>query len=117
MTANEIKKALEICVKATNYDDCKKLQCPLYRECKIEHKSMEDTIISYALDLINQYEAEMQHYKEKLHNRKSEVNRLNSKVKSLKYNLKTAKAEAIKEFAESMHEQIDNLLKEMGVDL
>ena len=122
MNANEIKKALKGSILNAKSVNSKVWSIEI---CKLEQ----------ALDLINQYEAEMQHYKEKLHNRKSEVNRLNSKVKSLKYNLKTAKAEAIKEFAERLKEDvcvliqdhkeifagvsiddIDARLKEMGVE-
>ena len=60
LTDNEIIKALECCSKAANFNDCEKLQCPLYRECKIGHKSMEETIIPYALDLINRQKAEIE---------------------------------------------------------
>ena len=143
MTDNEIKKALECCIKSSYLFDCKWLA-------------------KNALDYINRLEAEKQELKEKLHNRKAEVNRLNSKIRSLKANYEElayklecllctatggklskhtyplevmesyvndtiqdyceeAEAEAYKEFAERLKELlgvkkfglIDNLLKEM----
>ena len=97
MEDREIIKALECCPKANNYDDCKKLQCPLYRECKIQHKSVEEVVAPYALDLINRLQAENERLNKEV-DRLSQVVLYNDSVTEMK--VEEAKAEAYKEFAE-----------------
>lgn len=111
LSDSEIKKALECCIK----DDCK--NCPL--------GEIEDCVtMTDALDLINRLQAENERLKEEVDLLHSDYTYKLVKVK--------AKAEAVKEFAERLkekvsvdekdglhwfyHKQIDNLLKEMGVD-
>ena len=113
MEPEEIKKALEICSKGIMFSkhDCKK--CPYYAELCCERKLKENT-----LDLINQYEAE--------------IKRLEDAKNAYKDIVDTCEIGAIKEFAERLKERywqedgcwlnidicedIDNLLKEMGVE-
>ncbi len=98
MQDNDIKKALECCRKANNFDDCKKLQCPLYRECKEEHKPMEETVIPYALDLINRLETEKEDYKALYEGLKAEH------IETIKA-IKHYKADAYKEVFEKISDK------------
>lgn len=120
---NDIKKALEICAKAKNYSMCEEMRCPLYRECKIEYKSMEETIIPYSLAYINRLEAEIERLEKEVIEQKLKNNMLPETAKEIETN-------AYKEFAERLKEKskfnmgliygkvvyfedIDNCLKEM----
>lgn len=111
LTDNEIKKALECCVKSLSSDSCN--ECPLNttKECDKDLLAIE----KYALDLINRLQAENE--------RLSKITRpLIAEIKS----------EAVKEFAERLKEKsfqsfgnygitrdvvevcdIDNLVKEI----
>ena len=119
MTDNEIIKALECCSKAVGCNDCKKIQCSLYRACWKDYRIMGHPIIHYALDLINR--------------QKAEIERLKKGWKADVIETSNIKTEAIKEFAERLKESkyqssdwshgehpfvvevddIDNLVKEM----
>ena len=111
MTDNEIKKALECCVKSLSSDSCN--ECPLNttKECDKDLLAIE----KYALDLINRLQAENK--------------RLSKIARPL---IAEIKAEAYTEFAELLKEKsfqsfgnygitrdvvevcdIDNIVKEM----
>lgn len=123
MKPEEIKKALECCAKAKTNEDCQKLKCPFFdnaiQMCGVVNS--EQVLLANTLDLINQYEAEIEKLEKETKNF-GLIGKLYSEIK----------AEAIKEFAERLKERywqedgcwlnyeicddIDNLLKEMGVE-
>ena len=89
LTDNEIKKALECCVKETH--TC--LECPYTEFGQCEFLVMKD-----ALDLINRLEAENERLTKC---RKEEVEKLMSAIDKV---ITEAKSEARKEFAERLCE-------------
>ena len=128
MTDNEIKKALECCIKSISNRNCG--DCPLLNQECIRG------LPKYALDLINRQQAEIERlqteldlakafYKEK----EAEFSLLNYKYNKTLNQLNDyqsiARTEAIKSFAEELKEdlksndyivsfeRIDNLVKEM----
>ena len=133
LTDNEIKKALECCVKNKGCDDC-----PLYAKEScfvVEGKAI--------LDLLNRQKAEIERLNGECANcpmleaKRKKESCLIEQIKDwqkgyceLKQKLKTTKSEAIKEFAERLKEKadkyglkywatiedIDNLVKEMTND-
>lgn len=112
MIDNEIKKALECCMKTEFISDCAKCEMLAF-DCK-------DTLIENALNLINRQKAEI----ESLKHRKTELQIRNQE-------LQHEKSEAIKEFADRLKtetflakavesvehviwmNEIDNIVKEM----
>ena len=61
LTDNEIKKALECCIKSIHFGECFENQCPLVSEegCKVG----EETLYPYLLDLINRLQEENERLK------------------------------------------------------
>lgn len=57
MTGNEIKKALECCIKSSHFGECFENECPMVSEkgCAVG----KETLYPYALDLINRLQAEI----------------------------------------------------------
>ena len=130
MKPEEIKMALECCT--TKGASCK--DCPAY--VKVDGSNCKK-YFREALNLLNQYEAEQKELKYKVKKWKENyessqvvVGDFREIINKQAEELKTAKAKAIKEFAERLKEishpyadtqmvfevQIDNLLKEMGVE-
>ena len=130
MTDNEIIEALECCVKHNG--NCE--PCEIWEFCR-EHS---DQMPIETLDLINRQKAEIERLNKELVENKADnryIQRLEALFKCASMELKTAKAEAIKEFAERLKEneqevcsghgihervvsvwRIDNLVKEMVGD-
>ena len=131
MTDNEIKKALECCVKAPFCSD--KTDCP--------YKGVEDCVKRHtldALDLINRLQTENERlknaYKQVAWERDIFAEDMKEEIKKdcsyLMLDIKTIKAEAYKEFAERLKQVfwskaecdflirgiVDNLLKELVGD-
>ena len=121
MTDNEIIKALECCA---SIDNTACVDCPTHKEdymCAV-------TVKRRAISLINRQKAEIERLEELLEGWKTEAYKVADEKDELYCNaverVKAAKAEAIKEFAERLKEemsfgryiqpdQIDNLVKEM----
>lgn len=108
LTDNEIVKALEICSKYTSASDCKK--CPLKPNCDV------NVLETLSLDLFNRLQAENERLKEKIciqhkiiDERGAEVLRHDRCIRTLHEKLETAKAEAYKEFADKVKQEIDNI--------
>lgn len=61
LTDEEIKKALECCIKSSHFGECFENQCPLVSEegCKVG----EETLYPYTLDLINHLQEENERLK------------------------------------------------------
>lgn len=122
MTDNEIIKALECC-KTVNTSDCN--NCP-YRHVLDDtvYSNCCGTLMTDALSLINCQKAEISVKRKLLEKAEAEIERLqkhNTEMARKQY--QDGKTEAIKEFAERLHdlicpdwakihEQIDNLVKE-----
>lgn len=97
MTDEETKKALECCVK-DDYHKCERFKVG---DSRIEHK---DKMLSDALDLINRKDAEIDILK-------TEIEKLKNLVadKGGLILMETAKAEAIKEFAFDLTEEVKEI--------
>ena len=97
MTDNEIIKALECCKKRTVFEECP-VECPMYKFDGDCFDLMQIDI----LDLINR--------------QKAEIERLNNNISAMAITLsnsaKGTRAEAIKEFAERLKEEINKSLDE-----
>lgn len=123
MIDNEIKKALECCMKTEFISDCAKCEMLAF-DCK-------DTLIENALNLINRQKAEIERLTETLDGETTENMRLKHEIEKLENELYRAKVEiskhydymdkaaneAIDVFANSLkiklNRMIDNLVKEM----
>ena len=124
MTDNEIKKALECCIKSSHFGECFENQCPLVSEkgCKVG----KETLYPYTLDLINRLKAEnksqsimikmlkgsIEDYKNSYINQKAEIERLKESLNIELENFATEydnkiKAEAYKECIEKVKEEIN----------
>lgn len=140
LTDNEIKKALECCIKAKTESDCTEYGCPYYLERDCLKKNGVDI-----LDLIDRQQAKYEDLQEQFRHLDIECERLEKanesqraeieRLKSLERNVyetveklkNKIETEARKEFAEKLKDigkqegaydyvslwDIDNLLKEM----
>ena len=111
MTDNELKQAIICCIRSESCDDCEKMQCPALatQGCIFLSRTIDDRedtlyceILRDALDLINRQQEEI----EKL---TINMNAFGLGMKREKENEDIAKAEAVKEFAERLHEYIDGV--------
>ena len=139
MTDNDIIKALECCIKANSHGDCVRSKCPalLGNECYYA------TIVTDAYDDNEINRAQMKDVVALINRQKAEIERLKKteyilparhcgKTRMVRVKLDEIRAEAIKEFAERLKEElannlgcpitdtpriiIDNLVKEMVGD-
>lgn len=103
MTDNEIIKVLECCGKPVS-ENCK--ECPLCSQDCLDIDPCE-----LALDLINRQQAVIERLKEGLASKNLEYSLLEREraedISGFVYDLKFARAEAIKEFAERLKEEIN----------
>lgn len=109
MTGEEIKKALECCIKAKTSADCEALKCPFY-DNEIDmcmYVDNEEAIYANALDLINRQQAEIEE-KQKLIDRLHEVNEqlYEEMTERRKEEVRIAKKYSIIMFAERLEETI-----------
>ena len=124
MTDNEIIKALECCKKRTVFESCP-VECPMYKfdgDCF-------DLMQTDILDLINRQKAEIERLTEENQKVSAYIGNGWGYVSFLEF-VKNQRAEAIKEFAERLKQEvytergfsvfpddkIDNLVKEMVGD-
>jgi hypothetical protein len=127
MTEAEIIKAMECCIKAEAWGDCKRLGCPALTKqgCRFYLRTDDDyentiyiEILKDALDLLNRKNAENA--------------KLNFENLQMVASIKGLEARAIKEFAERVkakcytnnycesvvrESDLDQIAKEMGVEL
>ena len=99
MTDNEIVKALEIC--STYKAKC--TDCPAF--VKVDRSNCKK-VLSGAIDLINRQNAEIERWKkncDELYDQMSERQKAEVKIAR-----RMGKAEAIKEFAERLHKEIND---------
>ena len=116
MTDNEIIKALECCAEIGE-NDCQ--NCPYFNDVSCRCRNYEN--LKDALDLINRQKAEIEEWKKILESRHRVIDSLEDSIIGLPDQIR---AEAVKKFAERLHDlihfdwnkihkQIDNLVKEM----
>jgi hypothetical protein len=123
LTDSEIIKALECCARPIPHCYCGECPAGASGGCAIKTENI--------IDLINRLQAENERLKGISDNKTKELLRYNDSIEELHKKLETAKAEAYKEFAERLTEEIindihfsqiekdylcvmiDNLLKEM----
>ena len=116
MTDNDIKKALECCMKSTSRRDCEELHCPAHekRGCYFDYMTVEDYPVSlingisiFLLDLINRQQAEIERLeRELIEERTRRKNAVNS--------YHEAKTEAIKEFIKRFEKNIKDVKFTIG---
>ena len=122
LTDNEIKKALECCIKSRHFGECFENKCPLISEdgCKVG----KETLYPYALDLINRQKAEIERLSEYTSGRVVQMlteRDVSEEIAEYFQFVEEIKAEAYKEFAERLKELlgvtrfsvVDDLVKEM----
>ena len=97
-TDEQIKKALECCVKSTHFGECFENKCPMVSEdgCAVG----KETLYPYALDLINRQEAEIENLKTE--NQILSQKRMNIFEKCEAF--ERGRVKGIKEFAERLCE-------------
>jgi hypothetical protein len=107
MTDNEIEKALECCKLTNEQQESRCDECPLWETSLM---ICQELLAYHALGLINRQKAEIEEHKRLFETIHKEI----KAVKALYIeDIGKAKAEAIKEFAERLKENIDCIAQEM----
>ena len=138
LTEAEILNALECCIKSDHFGECFENGCPMISEegCKVG----EETLYPYLLDLITDKNDSIEMYRrnialldEQILAKDKEIEELQHEKNELQHEIVSCKAEAIKEFIgavkfhtrddralygkNAIHRKLDQIAKEMGVEL
>ena len=107
-TDEEIIKALECCAKSKTNGDCVTLNCPCFKDGMCIFVDDDLGLQNYDLDLINRQKAEIENLEKQMDWLTGYNKNLMDANTALSEEILETKAEAYKEFAERIKEEIEN---------